>query len=422
MSQVAEQKKSSMTLVWNGVVIESRESDDFINATQLCRAGKKKLAHWYETLTAKRLIQKLQERERLNIGNTTLNVIDKKVGGNHSGTWIHPDLAIQLAQWIDADFALEVSGWIRTLLTTGKVELKSKEATQGLSLQVASLQQQLDIERKEKEAERREKEEERKKNEKLRIRVVNLSVYSNNFKELEKEQVFYLVTTEAYALQHRFKFGGVKTEKDLVSRLNSYNTGKAEGDLFFYVKIVKCNNYKMIEERIHNVLGRFKDKQNSRKEMLYLRYDLLEKAIDFICDNYDREIDFINEHCKNFLDTTLDTDEAKVPPAITLGNSLEMTVRRNGTVTRQEVVDISTWSEQKIDEVFNEVIDKCAKKQLPNYNYQRDRDKIPILLEWKSLSTLLRSYSTSMSLWRTTFKEWYQRKPPKQLKLRGIAV
>jgi hypothetical protein len=29
--------------------------------------------------------------------------------------WIHPDLAIQLAQWISPIFALQVSKWIREL-------------------------------------------------------------------------------------------------------------------------------------------------------------------------------------------------------------------------------------------------------------------------------------------------------------------
>ena len=36
-------------------------------------------------------------------------LIDSKKGGNNSGTWIHPDLAIQLAQWISSKFSIQVS-------------------------------------------------------------------------------------------------------------------------------------------------------------------------------------------------------------------------------------------------------------------------------------------------------------------------
>ena len=59
-----------------------------------------------------------------NTGIPALNLIEKKVGGNHEGTFIHPDLAIQLAQWINPHFALQVSSWIRTLFTKGKVNIK----------------------------------------------------------------------------------------------------------------------------------------------------------------------------------------------------------------------------------------------------------------------------------------------------------
>jgi hypothetical protein len=48
-------------------------------------------------------------------------VIDIKNGGNHSGSWIHPDLAVQLAQWISPKFALQVSRWETT------VESKSRK-------------------------------------------------------------------------------------------------------------------------------------------------------------------------------------------------------------------------------------------------------------------------------------------------------
>lgn len=42
------------------------------------------------------------------------------------GSWIHPDLAIQLAQWISPLFALRVSKWIRTLFTNKPVSVDIK--------------------------------------------------------------------------------------------------------------------------------------------------------------------------------------------------------------------------------------------------------------------------------------------------------
>jgi prophage antirepressor-like protein len=43
--------------------------------------------------------------------------------------------------------------------------------------------------------------------EKLERKQLQLSSYVENIQLLEKEQVFYIATTTAYAMQHRFKYG-----------------------------------------------------------------------------------------------------------------------------------------------------------------------------------------------------------------------
>jgi hypothetical protein len=55
--------------------------------------------------------------------------VDIKKGNSgdfNQGSWIHPDLAIQLAQWISPSFTLQVSKWIRTLFTDGNVSINIK--------------------------------------------------------------------------------------------------------------------------------------------------------------------------------------------------------------------------------------------------------------------------------------------------------
>jgi KilA-N domain len=39
---------------------------------------------------------------------------------NGGGTWLHPDLAIQLAQWCSPAFAIQVSRWVREWMTIGQ--------------------------------------------------------------------------------------------------------------------------------------------------------------------------------------------------------------------------------------------------------------------------------------------------------------
>ena len=48
---------------------------------------KNKFSNWYQLDYTKELIKTLE----INLGDPRLKVVDKKVGGNHSGSWIHPD-------------------------------------------------------------------------------------------------------------------------------------------------------------------------------------------------------------------------------------------------------------------------------------------------------------------------------------------
>jgi hypothetical protein len=102
-----------------------RKSDSFVNATLMCKAGEKKFASWYRLDSTKDLIKELENELKADVQN----------GGNNKnaqGSWIHPDLAVQLAQWISPVFSLKVSKWIRELALTGSVSLKNEKTSQEL--------------------------------------------------------------------------------------------------------------------------------------------------------------------------------------------------------------------------------------------------------------------------------------------------
>jgi hypothetical protein len=110
------------SLTFNGVVIVSRSTDKYINATELCKVGAKKFNDWRRLDTTKQLLVSLES----DTGIPVSQLVDIKKGNSgdfNQGSWIHPDLAIQLAQWISPLFALQVSKWIRTLFTDGNVSI-----------------------------------------------------------------------------------------------------------------------------------------------------------------------------------------------------------------------------------------------------------------------------------------------------------
>jgi hypothetical protein len=63
-------------------------------------------------------------------------------GGNgERRAWVHPQVAINIAQWISPEFDVKVSAWIYELILTGKVEVElGKEKT---NEELLKLQQEL---------------------------------------------------------------------------------------------------------------------------------------------------------------------------------------------------------------------------------------------------------------------------------------
>ena len=132
----------------NGIIIKSRE-DGFVDATSLCKAGGKEFKHWFALESTKELIKALEQEEFLITGYPTIKNEDiilkdgittfKSVDvskGRYGGSWIHPDLAVQLAQWLSPTFALQISRWIRQLALTGTVTIgKEKTSNELLELQ-----------------------------------------------------------------------------------------------------------------------------------------------------------------------------------------------------------------------------------------------------------------------------------------------
>ena len=132
-----DQKKVVKTpdLEINSVMILCRE-DGYVNATALCKAGGKRFYDWNRLESTKELIDELKSE---NGDSRFGKLVDIKKGGNDKnlqGSWIHPDLAVQLAQWISPKFALRVSKWVRELAMTGSVVLyEEKQSAELMELQ-----------------------------------------------------------------------------------------------------------------------------------------------------------------------------------------------------------------------------------------------------------------------------------------------
>lgn len=93
---------------WNGTPISRRTTDGYVNATAMCRANEKRWSKYRESERAAEYLEALSTEVRIPV----YGLIQAQTGGASGGeTWVHPQVAVDLARWISAPFAVWMDGW-----------------------------------------------------------------------------------------------------------------------------------------------------------------------------------------------------------------------------------------------------------------------------------------------------------------------
>ena len=103
----------SLTLIPHKVenaIVDQRASDGYINATAMCKAAGKLFGHYRENGSTKEFLAELET----DIGIPISGLVQSLKGGEAGtqGTWVHPHVALHLAQWLSPKFAVQVSKWV----------------------------------------------------------------------------------------------------------------------------------------------------------------------------------------------------------------------------------------------------------------------------------------------------------------------
>lgn len=102
----------------DGLIIAQRQFDGYINATAMCAAVGKKFNDYTRLASTKEFVEALNS----DTGIPVTELIQTVSGGDPSrqGSWVHPDVAINLAQWLSPKFSVMVSKWVREWLAGGR--------------------------------------------------------------------------------------------------------------------------------------------------------------------------------------------------------------------------------------------------------------------------------------------------------------
>jgi hypothetical protein len=105
-------------LTYNGQIIEQRQTDNYVNLTQMAKANNVQLKHFNESEFAVKYLKALQE----SISRES-RLMEVKGFGADKTTWGHPLVAIAFGQWISPEFHVWCNLNIQTLITNGTVSL-----------------------------------------------------------------------------------------------------------------------------------------------------------------------------------------------------------------------------------------------------------------------------------------------------------
>ena len=223
-----------------------------------------------------------------------------------------------------------------------------------------------------------------KENDELKDHILLLKDLLIDDQKREKTQVIYIATSRNYARQNRFKPGGVESVEKLASRFSTYNSRSAAGDEWYYSDTFLVADYRQIESRLKDLLGRFRDKKG--KEIYILHYTNMRYIVEYLCQHYNDEIDDVNAKLTEFI-SNLNSHHLRpiVPPPSQVTYANITTLREDGTTSNMTLQaktqeDFVTQLKEYISRLDGNTTEITKKKVFDDLKIKKDRkDKFPIL-------------------------------------------
>jgi hypothetical protein len=245
--------------VGQGYTIEHREEDGYINVTNLCKAGGKQFKHWKSIEKTKTFLQVLSSvvgiptTELIKLGRGLKNIKDST-----QGTWVHPQIAINIAQWISPQFDVKVSGWVYEIMMTGKVDITNTKTYKELQRE--------------------------NKDHKIKIQYLTKKyVKAQPRVQYEEKNVVYILTTKLMKKDRRYILGKAT---NLTSRLSTYNKSD-EHEVVYYASCEDEETMSCVENTVFKYLNEYREQANrerfilpEKKEISFFS-DVIKKSVEF---------------------------------------------------------------------------------------------------------------------------------------------
>ena len=250
--------------VGQGYTIEHREEDGYINVTNLCKAGGKQFKAWKRLDKTKAFLQVLSSEvlihtsDLIKLGNSTFgNKGEQQV----TFTWVHPQIAINIAQWISPQFDVKVSGWVYEIMITGKVDITNTKTYKELQKE--------------------------NKDHKIKIQYLTKKyVKAQPRVQYEEKNLVYILTTKLMKKDRRYILGKAT---NLTSRLSTYNKSD-EHEVVYYASCEDEETMSCVETMVFQYLNEYREQANRERFILPEK-----KEISFFSDVINKSVEFFKK-------------------------------------------------------------------------------------------------------------------------------
>lgn len=94
-----------------GEVVPQRPTDGYVNATRLCQRSGKRFSDYHRLGRTKYFLKELSAETGIPVSDL-IQVVRGGSDKSNQGSWVHPQVAIDLGQWLSPIFAVNVSKWV----------------------------------------------------------------------------------------------------------------------------------------------------------------------------------------------------------------------------------------------------------------------------------------------------------------------
>ena len=202
----------------------------------MCKAGGKQFKHWKQIERTKAFLQVLSS----TVGISAFELIKQNAGGNgERHTWVHPQVAINIAQWISPAFDVKVSAWVYEVMMTGKVDITSTKSYRQLQ--------------------------EENKDKQLKINYLTKKYVKRIPRtQFEEKNVIYILTTERLKKDNVYILGKAS---NLTSRLSTYNKSD-EHEVVYYQQCLNEDKMAIVENMVFSKLEKYREAANRERFIL----------------------------------------------------------------------------------------------------------------------------------------------------------